>query len=246
MKSPFYSIVIPTYNAEKTLPKAIESVLSQSPVDFEILIRDEVSTDNTLKIARSFNDNRIRIYSEPDKGIYDAMNKGIKLAKGQWLYFLGSDDVLFDNTVLYAVHKFLITKTMQVVYGDVFIEGDATWAKDGDVYDGNFTVKKLLTKNICHQSIFYKRDFLLKNKLTFSLQYPICSDWDFNLKCWKKSRFLYLPGIMAVFKAGGASTRKDIDDLFFRDIKKYRPRDSIFLRVFKRILHKVNRWKAHE
>ena len=97
---PKVSIIIPTCNSAKTLSRCLDSVISQSFTDWEVLMKDGVSNDDTIIIASSYQDSRIRIYSEPDKGIYDAMNKGIDKAQGEWLYFLGSDDWLLNNCVL--------------------------------------------------------------------------------------------------------------------------------------------------
>ena len=93
------SIIIPTYNSASVLAKALDSIVKQNFTDWEVLVMDGVSTDNTIKVAQSYNDSRIHIFSEPDKGIYDAMNKGIEKAQGEWLYFLGSDDWLLNGNV---------------------------------------------------------------------------------------------------------------------------------------------------
>ena len=90
---PRLSIINPTFNSAKTLSRCLDSVISQSFTDWEVLMMDGVSNDDTIKIASSYQDSRIRIYSEPDKGIYDAMNKGIDKAHGEWLYFIDSDDI---------------------------------------------------------------------------------------------------------------------------------------------------------
>src|SRR5215218_2671624 len=96
----FLSIIIPTYNAGNNLARALESVLQQTFSSFEVLIMDGLSTDNTSAIVESFHDERIQLFREGDRGIYDAMNKGIAKARGAWLYFLGSDDELYTSTVL--------------------------------------------------------------------------------------------------------------------------------------------------
>ena len=116
---PRLSIIIPTFNSAKTLSRCLDSVISQSFTDWEVLMMDGVSNDDTIKIASSCQDSRIRIYSEPDKGIYDAMNKGIDKSRGEWLYFLGSDDYLFNSHSLEDVFKNDIEK-YDVVYGDVY------------------------------------------------------------------------------------------------------------------------------
>src|SRR4051812_5182325 len=104
MNLPFFTIIIPVFNSEKTIDIAIGSVLNQQYTSYEVLIIDGLSKDNTLEKVRSYNDARIKIHSEKDSGIYDAMNKGIAKATGTWLMFLGSDDELHDNNVLADIH----------------------------------------------------------------------------------------------------------------------------------------------
>ena len=108
MKSHFkFSIIIPTFNSEKTLDIALSSIVVQSYQNFEVLIIDGLSTDSTIDIAKKHQKvfPNIKIKSEKDNGIYDAMNKGIALAKGEWLYFMGSDDSLYNDDVLNQICK---------------------------------------------------------------------------------------------------------------------------------------------
>lgn len=214
-KIPYLSIIVPTYNDEKTIKSCLNSVLNQTFKDYEILIIDCVSVDNTLTIIKSFNDKRIRILSQQDKGVYDAMNKGIKKANGKWLYFLGSDDTLFENKTLEKINH-LKLPNMNVVYGNVKIKGDSGWAKNNDIYDGKFTTEKIINKNISHQAIFYKTKFVKEKIGYFNLNYSVCSDWDFNLRCWSLTEFYYIDIIVANFASGGISTNGS-DDLFSED-----------------------------
>ncbi len=206
--SVFFSIIIPTYNSSDTLSTSLDSVLSQTFKDYEIVIMDGVSTDDTLEIATRFQqqDSRVRIHSESDNGIYDAMNKGIDKAKGDWVIFLGSDDALADETVLERVAEHIRKTNALVVYGNVRIHGDSGWAKDGDIYDGEFTLEKLLNQNICHQAMFYNRKFIKEEVGSYNEAYFKSSDWDFNLRCWAKRPLEYMDLIVADFKAGGVST----------------------------------------
>jgi len=212
-EQPFFSIIIPTFNSAATINNAIESILRQTCSDFEIVIIDGGSTDNTRERIEAFGSGKLKITSEKDNGIYDAMNKGIQKAKGMWLYFLGSDDTLFSEKVLAQVSA-VISESDYFVYGDVKINGNAQWAKDNDIYDGEFTLEKLMRKNICHQSIFYNREIILSNRIFFKQEYPVCGDWDFNLKCWSIRPFKYIPIIISNFNAGGISTRATVIDTF--------------------------------
>ncbi len=214
--APFFTIIIPTYNSSATLKESLDSVLQQSFRDFEILLMDGVSKDDTVAVAASYHDERIHIHSEPDKGIYDAMNKGLKKASGQWIYFLGSDDRLYDAEVLNDVFQKIRTVKEKVAYGNVKIEGTVDWAKGGSVYGGKFNLYKLLRRNICHQSLFYRTEFIKKHRLEYNPEYPVSSDWDFNLKCRMHTDFFFIDRIIAVFNGGGlSSSEKNADS--FRD-----------------------------
>ena len=205
---PYFSIIIPTLNSQKTLKTCLASIKSQTFQNFELLIIDGLSTDSTVAIASDYktHNNRITIISEKDECIYSAMNKGIDMAKGDWLYFMGSDDTFYTNTVLERLAKIAITTEAKVIYGDVHILGNTGWANNGDIYDGEFTLQKLLNQNICHQAIFYNRQFILNDIGYFNLKYKKSSDWDYNLRCWSKYAFEYVTIIVANFRAGGFST----------------------------------------
>ncbi|MDB5851949.1 MAG: glycosyl transferase family 2 [Rhodoferax sp.] len=211
------SIIIPTYNSESTITECLKSIVNQNNKPSEVLIIDNVSTDNTLSIVKQYAILYpfIKIISQPDKSLYDAMNKGIILAKETWLYFIGSDDILYDNDVLKNINKQLQNTRQLVVYGNVLMDGDSGWANKGEVYDGEFGIPKLFKKNIHHQAIFYNRD-VFGNAGNYNTAYKICADYDLNLKLASKYKFHYVNLIIARFNAGGISTH-NIDDRFNSD-----------------------------
>ena len=212
MYLPFFSIIIPTFNSSKTIKNCIESVLHQSFTDFEILIIDALSSDNTLSLIQSFDDHRIKVISEKDDGIYDAMNKGIRHSSGKWLYFLGSDDELYEKWTLNEIFKFQqLNDSKKIIYGNVLIKGHTLWAKNNQKYDGLFGLKKLLQKNICHQSIFYNRNVFRKKQ--YNIKYNICADWDVCFYAYSKYKFAYIDLIIAKFNGGGVSTT--LNDVHF-------------------------------
>jgi glycosyltransferase involved in cell wall biosynthesis len=175
----------------------------------EVLLIDGLSSDNTIDIAREFASkyNYIKFISEKDDGIYDAMNKGIKMAKGEWFYFLGSDDKLFNENILSDIFLKINTKQIKIIYGNVLINGDAGWAQDGQIYDGEFSLSKLINeKNICHQAIFYNKTVFEKCGI-FNTRYNICADWDMNLRLWATFPFYYIDTVIAVFNGGSTSYR---------------------------------------
>lgn len=221
MKSkPKISIIIPTYNASKTLSAAIESVLEQTFTDYEILVIDGLSTDHTVELAKSYQDERIKIISEKDNGIYDAMNKGIQLAEGDWLYFLGSDDKLYDSTVLEKISAWL-GKDYDVLYGNV------VFSISQRIYDGRFSAQKLITRNICHQAIFTRRN-VFKKLGNFDVEYKGLADWHFNFKWFSNQtiKHKYLDQIIAYYYEDGYSFKnpdKKFSEDFAKMIKSYLP-----------------------
>ncbi|HLX55335.1 MAG TPA: glycosyltransferase family 2 protein [Aquella sp.] len=217
---PFLSIIIPTYNSFSTIESCLNSVRDQIFLDYEVIVVDGLSEDETITFvkARASADPKIKLFSDKDYGIYDAMNKGIEYARGKWLYFLGSDDSLFDHRVLFDFASIANKISAPVIYGNVKIVGQTAWSSDGAIYDGKFDLKKLLTKNICHQAIFYKADFI--RAIRYNIKYSICADWDFNMKCWSKGKFIYMNRVIANFHGGGASTNNSRDVSFEEEIEQ--------------------------
>lgn len=208
MEDIIFSIIIPTYNSGLSLKKSLTSIVNQTFKNYEILIIDNLSKDNSLDTISEFSYNfkNIRWVSESDCGIYDAMNKGIKMARGSWIYFLGSDDWLYNENVLAIIFDRIKTKPNKIIYGNVLIDGDTGWAKNGEIYDGEFTLSKLIEKNICHQAIFYKKT-VFKRGYVFNTKFTVCADLDMNLKLWAQCPFTYIDTIVAVFKGGNSSLK---------------------------------------
>jgi len=218
--SPKISIITPTLNAAATIDANLLNVAEQTYTNIEHIIIDGISTDSTEQIVaeKSSLYPHIRYISEKDEGLYDAMNKGILASQGDYLFFLGSDDIFHDKNVLSDLVKMKVFDEHKVVYGNVKIVGNTGWAKDGDIYDGNFTKKRLMKQNICHQAIFYPRDLLLKNGL-YEIRYRINADWDMNWRLRARTDFVYAKRVISVFYAGGHSTNA-IDEAFKGDYMK--------------------------
>lgn len=217
MNSPLISIITPTYNSAKTIEKTILSILHQVYKEIELVIIDGLSEDDTTSIIRAYQDQFKHFYfiSEKDNGIYDAMNKGLDHCTGDWIYFMGSDDLFYNEGVLTELAEQGFFQEEQIVYGNVMINGDTIWARDKSIYDGPFNLEKLFRINICHQSIFYPRS-VIQHIGYYSEKYGITADWDYNVRCYAKYKFTYTDKIISVFHAGGKSSVID-DGKFYDD-----------------------------
>lgn len=179
------------------------SVMEQRFEDYELIIQDGLSSDNTLEVIKNIQNKyplqAIKIFSEQDNGIYDAMNKATLNASGQWIYFLGSDDYLYTKDVLDVVHKAISKRDTDIIYGDVYSESHK------GVYGGKFTYERLMDFNICHQAIFTKKEVLLRFGL-FNTCFTGLADWDLNTRLFKgKVKARHIPLIIAHFSEGGFS-----------------------------------------
>lgn len=204
MSSPFFTIIIPTYNSENTIQYALNSILSQSFHEFEILILDNLSSDSTTTIIKQNqeNDPRLRLISERDDGIYYAMNKGISYALGKWIYFLGSDDRLNNSDVLNKISEALKNSNCKIIYGNIL-------GRHGK-YDGPFNYDKLLENNISHQAMFFHKE-VFESVGKFNTKYRTHADWDLNLRCFEAHvDMLYVDLIVADYASGGASSKHEV------------------------------------
>jgi glycosyltransferase involved in cell wall biosynthesis len=205
MRQPLFSIITPTYNSLNGLQRSYQSLQDQSPELYEYLIVDGASTDGTSDWLRNLGPATCRWISEPDSGVYHAMNKAISISKGRFLYFLGSGDELISE-VLESAAEFierLPTEKPRFIYGDVRLTN-----REGRLLGGSFTASRLCRENISHQAIFYERSiFELLGK--YDLKYPIYSDWAFNLQCFGDKRIAkyYWNKVVANFESNGLSDR---------------------------------------
>lgn len=176
---PLISVITITYNAAETLPLTMESVAEQSFTDFEHIVVDGASEDDTISIARSMGTSSLRIISEKDEGLYDAMNKGLKLARGRYVLFLNSGDRFHSADTLKEYADAIAEKDPDIIYGDtdiVDIEGKRLGPR-------HLSAPEILTVDsfskgmlICHQAFMVKKDIapLYDTDFRFSADYDWC------------------------------------------------------------------------
>ena len=203
MNSIEITIITVSYNAVKTIEQTISSVVNQSYPDIEYIIIDGGSTDGTVNVIRKYEDKIAYWISEPDGGIYDAMNKGVSAATGDYVYFLGADDCLANYEIISNIVDDIKVETADIYSYGVYMVSENAKQK----YIGN----KESLKNtsfpgmIPHQGMFAKRNVALKFK--FDLAYKILADYKFYLQCLaaKDIKIVYKKRPVAFFSLSGLS-----------------------------------------
>lgn len=219
------SIIIATFNASKTIRTALDSVKEQTFKDWECIIIDGASKDNTINIIQQYamNDSRFRYISEPDKGIYDAFNKGWKMANGKWIYYLGSDDKLTPNGLTDLMSQ--IDDSYNIVSGNTYIIK----------VDG--TVKTDISQGFsgCHQSKLMKKELFYKYK-GFDESFKLLGDADLMTRLNNDNiPIKNYPIFIAYFTMGGASQN-------FHGFKTRIEESLIILKKDHRIKHPYIKW----
>ncbi|MEZ0609313.1 glycosyltransferase family 2 protein [Fibrella sp. WM1] len=194
-KRPLISIITVTYQAAQTLDQAIQSVVVQEPV-YELIVIDGGSTDDTVSIIQKWENSISYWVSEPDKGIYDAMNKGVRQASGCWIYFLGADDQLAPG-ILATLQPTLLASSAVLLYGDVQYDY-------GKYFRSAFGPKTYLHNTIHHQATFYRNT--LFDQFSYDASLKIIADYELNLIVYlNKLPHQYLNQVVAICAGGGSS-----------------------------------------
>jgi glycosyltransferase involved in cell wall biosynthesis len=202
-----FSIITATYNSESTVRDTLESVSSQEYKNVEHIIIDGLSKDNTLSIVKEFAHVE-RVFSERDKGIYDAMNKGIQKAEGDIIGILNSDDFYFDNNVLNRVAETFQRTGCDAVYGDlvyidqVNVSKVVRYWKSGPYKPGSFKWGWMPP----HPTFFVRKE-LYEKWGTFNLQLKTSADYELMLRFIHKQniRLEYIPSVLVKMRMGGVS-----------------------------------------
>ena len=207
------SIITATYNSGSTLRDTIESVLRQTYSDIEYIVVDGASKDNTMDIVREYEpqfNGRMRYVSEPDKGLYDAMNKGIAMATGDVIGILNSDDFYTDNDILEHVAAELTQNpNTDAVYGDIHFVSDSDLNKPVRYYTSKYFRRWQMRLGFipAHPSFYCRRDVYEKYG-SFDDSYRVAADFELLLRFIFVHRIeiKYLPFDFVTMRTGGAST----------------------------------------
>lgn len=217
---PLVTVITVCYNAVDTIEHTILSVLTQSYTNIEYIIVDGASTDGTINIVEKYKEKLSIFVSEPDRGIYDAMNKAITLSHGKWINFMNSGDSFVDNHVIENVFANTFPDVIKVVYGDVvrcFPNQQSVVQRFNNLELGT------IQYNLNHQSTFINGDMMRTMK--YDLKYRISADANFFNEVYKcGGEFQYVPIVIANYEAANGISAKQLITRYaeYSDIQKIR------------------------
>lgn len=209
---PKITVVTVCFNAVNEIEKTILSVINQTYDNIEYIVIDGGSKDGTVDIIKKYSNYLTYWVSEPDKGIYDAMNKGIAAASGDYINFMNAGDTFVSNTTVDETRA-IIEHDTDIIYGDYYI---LNRKKSPDpIYKKPLIITKIITKYpICHQATFSKLDYM-KTHL-FDISYKICADWNFFRKGFIENnlRFQYINIPICYFDCNAGMSHDNLDLLY--------------------------------
>ena len=212
MPRPLITIITVVYNANSTLEVAIRSVLNQKKELFEYWIIDGGSTDGSIDTIKKYEQQLGGWVSERDKGIFDAMNKGVARAKGEWIYFLGADDTLQPDALMKISSH--LGNPYKVVYGDVLFDNN-------HLMRSFLSIGTLIQNTLHHQGAFYYRS--LFNNFQYDQSLPIQADYELNLLIYiQHLPAKYVSILISTYALGGNSVGHTEKSL--KEINKIRAR----------------------
>lgn len=240
------SIITATFNSSAHIADCVKSVNDQTYHDIEHIIVDGASKDNTLDIVNGIPNRVVKIVSEPDKGIYDAMNKGIQAATGDVIGILNSDDFFTSDDVIQTVVNSFENNDIDALYGDVHFVSPDNLSKSVRYYSSSVFKPSLFRFGFmpAHPSFYMKKECYDKYGL-YALDYKIASDYDLLIRYLykKKIKYKYIKKDFVTMRTGGASTenfnsRVTLNKEIVRACRKYGIYTNMFMLSLK-YLYKI-------
>ncbi len=208
MSSPLISLVTVVFNGERLIAETLRSAIHQTYKNIELIIVDGGSKDKTVEAAKQFSSHISTLISEPDKGIYDAMNKGIKAAKGEWIYFLNVGDRFYDDNVLSDIFSRDLLSAYDFIYAQVETINEPTGV---DYINGEkITMKDFYVRYpICHQATFTRKK-AFEEIGGYNISYKLAADTEWFVRFFKKYEdcALFIPRIISYYDVQGTSYHK--------------------------------------
>lgn len=221
---PYITIIIATSNAGHDLKRCLDSIIKQTFKQFEILIQDNLSNDQTIPIIQSNKKFISHFESVRDNGIYDAWNRSIPFSKGEWICFIGSDDYFINSDVLLNYATFLksVPTNRRIVYGInqiINLKGEVLYTVGKPWAEIKSTFRKMMT--LPHPGLMHHRSLFHEVGL-FNSQFKIAGDYEFLLRSLKNNPAVFWPKVVCATPIGGVSTLPENNLLCLSEIKRAR------------------------
>lgn len=236
------SVVTVCFNAKETIEETFISIFNQTYKNIESIVIDGASTDGTIDVIKRYEDQIAHFISETDEGIYDAMNKAIKLATGDFIIFLNANDVFYDSNVVEKVVNTLIANPdAKILFGNSHFVFEDKLNYQIHTYEKIKNDYSIIFNNICHQSIFYHHS-LFDEFGNYSNEFKIYADWDFNIRCLflNKVFAIYLPIIISKFQLGGICSNSESKEICKKErkllLKKYNFNGLLYSKLLEKLL----------
>jgi glycosyltransferase involved in cell wall biosynthesis len=246
------SLITVSYNSESTIKDTIDSILAQDHPDIEYIIVDGKSKDTTVEIIKSYGGRIAKWISEPDKGIYDGMNKGLAMATGDVVGMLNSDDFYFDNTIISQVAMAFADEQVDAVFGNLVFVDPKNLKKSIRSYSSKRWHPGKFARGFmpAHPTFFVRRKYYEKFGL-FKTDYKIASDYEMLIRLLyvNKLNYKYLPITMVVMRKGGVSSSGIRSNIVLNNEIKRACNENgiktnlplIYLKYFTKIFELINR-----
>lgn len=200
MSQPFFTIIIVSLNAEMFIERTIRSIVEQTFKDYEIIIKDGLSKDDTIKIAKKYS--KPIIIEKKDNGLYDAMNQAINLSNGKYIIFMNCGDCFASNNVLERIFHEIGNQKIGMVFGD--------YTRDEIVHKQPSKITRfyLFRTPLCHQTVFFNGECLRNNTNHYDTTYKILADYDLELRLFSTYSFKHVEIEVCSYLGGGISETK--------------------------------------
>lgn len=203
---PLISVIVPTFNSGKTLKNTLSSIKMQSFIDYEVILVDAFSVDDTVQIIKNYPE--FRCYSLEPAGVYSAINFGIDVALGEWLYVMGSDDFLTSDK------EFSIVASIITINSGLIGAADVIANCPPRLHRSYLGLKTLLINTLHHQGCFYHKS--LFTNFRFSTELSAIADYELTLRCFiLKARIIRIPSILAICSPYGISNSLSPEKIIF-------------------------------
>lgn len=198
-----FSIITVSYNSGHGLQETVESCLSQTHGDFELIIKDGLSNDGSTDFVKDITDSRVRLISAKDSGIYNAMNQGVSYATGDYVIFMNCGDMFYSENVLEETARFIQTDDRQgnVYFGDCYVRNRGGIVRLPEQWDAYCCYRY----TICHQSMFYRREVLRAHPFDENCRICACIVHYIYLFAKEGVRLIHMPIVVANYEGGGVS-----------------------------------------